>query len=68
LRDGPRPAADRHHPARHGALPSLLIHYHETPITVVNNGHTIQVDYAPGSSIDIERTTYQLIQFHFIRQ
>lgn len=51
--------------ARHGALPSLLIHYHETPITVVNNGHTIQVDYAPGSSIDIERTSYQLIQFHF---
>ena len=51
--------------ARHGSLPSLIIHYHETPISVVNNGHTIQVDYDPGSSIDIDRTSYQLIQFHF---
>ena len=32
---------------------------------MVNNGHTIQVAYDPGSSLEIEGTRYQLIQFHF---
>jgi carbonic anhydrase len=47
------------------SLPSLALHYQETRISVVNNGHTIEVAYDPGSSLDIEGTRYQLIQFHF---
>ena len=47
------------------SLPSLALHYHKTRLYVVNNGHTIQVAYDPGSSIQIEGTSYQLIQFHF---
>jgi carbonic anhydrase len=47
------------------SLPRLSLHYQETQVSVVNNGHTIQVAYDPGSSLDIEGTRYQLIQFHF---
>ncbi len=32
---------------------------------VINNGHTIQVDYPPGSYIKINGEIYQLLQFHF---
>jgi carbonic anhydrase len=37
------------------------------PVTgaVVNNGHTIQVNTAPGSSSEIAGTSYDLAQFHF---
>jgi carbonic anhydrase len=48
-----------------GALPSLAIRYQETRITVLNNGHTIQVNYDPGSTIVVDGISYQLIQFHF---
>ena len=33
--------------------------------TVVNNGHAIQVNYGPGSSITIDSTAFALKQFHF---
>lgn len=45
-----------------------------TPITfsykpggreVLNNGHTIQVNYAPGSSITVDGKSFELKQFHF---
>ena len=39
--------------------------YHAAPLKVINNGHTIQVDYAPGSSIVRDGKTYELVQFHF---
>jgi len=32
---------------------------------VFNNGHTIQVNYLPGSSIDIDGQSFELKQFHF---
>lgn len=32
---------------------------------VVNNGHTIQVNLPPGSSLDVGGTAYELLQFHF---
>lgn len=43
----------------------LEIAYQETPITLTNNGHTIQVNYEPGSTITFDGTTYELLQFHF---
>jgi carbonic anhydrase len=39
--------------------------YHAFPIKILNNGHTIQVNAAPGSSITIGETKYELAQFHF---
>lgn len=34
-------------------------------LSIVNNGHTIQVNAARDSSIDVEGKTYKLLQFHF---
>lgn len=39
--------------------------YKLSPLHVVNNGHTIQVNYAPGSFVTFNGNTYQLVQFHF---
>ena len=34
-------------------------------MTIVNNGHTIQANYAEGSSNTVEGKKYNLLQFHF---
>jgi carbonic anhydrase len=39
--------------------------YKDTPLTIENNGHTIQVNYAPGSYAMIGGKKYELKQFHF---
>ncbi|MEO5359487.1 MAG: carbonic anhydrase [Nitrospirota bacterium] len=41
------------------------VNYKAVPLKMINNGHTIQVNYAPGSTITIYGKTYQLVQFHF---
>lgn len=46
-------------------LKPIVFHYGSTPVDVVNNGHTIQVNYAPGSTITVDNHTYNLLQFHF---
>lgn len=33
--------------------------------SIVNNGHTVQVNYAPGSYITVDGERYELKQFHF---
>lgn len=47
----------------------LKFNYQRIPLTVKNNGHTIQVDYSGGSSggssMEIDGETYRLLQFHF---
>jgi len=39
--------------------------YKPTPLVVVNNGHTIQVNYGQGSSVNVNGEKYSLLQFHF---
>src|SRR5262245_5841664 len=51
--------------AKRADLPSIQFAYQPTPLHIVNNGHTIQVNYAPGSFITIGDKRYQLTQFHF---
>jgi len=46
-------------------LPTIQFAYQPTPLHIVNNGHTIQVNYAPGSFITVGDKRYQLKQFHF---
>lgn len=46
-------------------LPDIVFDYQDATGTVINNGHTIQVDYPAGSSITIDGTQYNLLQFHF---
>jgi carbonic anhydrase len=43
----------------------IAFNYKSSPLNVVNNGHTIQVNYAPRSTISIDGTEYALLQFHF---
>jgi hypothetical protein len=46
-------------------LPELQIDYHDTPLRVVNNGHSIQVNYQQGSWVEVDGKRYELMQFHF---
>lgn len=43
----------------------LHLHYDAEGTEVLNNGHTIQVNYKPGSSVEIDGHVYELKQFHF---
>ncbi|ACB53676.1 putative carbonic anhydrase [Crocosphaera subtropica ATCC 51142] len=40
-------------------------HYQPTPLVINNNGHTIQINYEPGSYAMINGKKYELKQFHF---
>src|SRR6185503_11689240 len=51
--------------AKAADLPAIAFDYKPSPLKVIDNGHTIQVNYAPGSSIDVGGTRYALVQFHF---
>jgi carbonic anhydrase len=39
--------------------------YQPTALQLLNNGHTIQVNYDPGSAMAVDGKTYELKQFHF---
>jgi carbonic anhydrase len=51
--------------AKAADLPAIKFDYKPSPLKVIDNGHTIQVNYAPGSSIEVGGTRYELLQFHF---
>ena len=46
-------------------LAQITFDYQSAPIKVVNNGHTIQVNYSGDSKITIGSKAYKLLQFHF---
>lgn len=46
-------------------LPQLDIKYRDVPLKVLNNGHTVQVNYPLGSYIKVGGHRYELLQFHF---
>jgi carbonic anhydrase len=43
----------------------FVFEYEDTPLSVLNNGHTIEVEYEAGSSMTINGDQYRLLQFHF---
>ena len=46
--------------------PSILrVAHHEHVADVINNGHTIQINYAGADTLTIANDTYALAQFHF---
>lgn len=51
--------------AKREALPLIQFDYKSAPLKVINNGHTIQVNASPGSSITVGDKKYELKQFHF---
>lgn len=50
--------------AREG-LSEIVFEYAPSPISIQNNGHSIQVDYQAGSGIVLDGIRYGLVQFHF---
>lgn len=47
-------------------LPGLEFAYEPvSPATVVNNGHTIQINVPEGSTLTFDGKTYHLLQYHF---
>ena len=50
---------------RKGDLPSLLFNYKPSPLRIVDNGHTIQVNYEPGSFVTVSGTRYELVSLDF---
>lgn len=45
----------------------IKVNYRPIPLKLLNNGHTIQVNAAPGNTLTVGSETYELLQFHFHR-
>ena len=48
-------------------LDAVQFDYKPSAFKVVDNGHTIQVNVAPGNSIEVMGQRFELVQFHFHR-
>lgn len=48
-------------------LPALDFSYDKTPLRMINNGHSIQINCAKGNFVTFGENKYELIQFHFHR-
>jgi carbonic anhydrase len=48
-----------------GPAEAIQFSYQPSSATVINNGHTIQVDVYGDNAITVRGSTYKLIQFHF---
>jgi carbonic anhydrase len=46
-------------------LPPIQFEYKPSVLHIINNGHTIQINYAHGSFIKVGDKRYELKQFHF---
>jgi carbonic anhydrase len=46
-------------------LEPIRFDYRPSPLRIIDNGHTVQVNYAEGSSIMVSGVRYDLKQFHF---
>lgn len=46
-------------------LKDVEFSYKPSALNIINNGHTVQVNYDQGSSIKVNGVDYQLAQFHF---
>ncbi|HEX8817558.1 MAG TPA: carbonic anhydrase [Terriglobales bacterium] len=51
--------------AKAADLPAIQFDYKPAPLHIINNGHTIEIDYPAGSSITVGDKKYELKQFHF---
>ena len=46
-------------------LQPILFDYKPSPLRIIDTGHTVQVNYAEGSTITVAGERYELKQFHF---
>lgn len=49
------------------ALDAVQFEYHPSAFRVLDNGHTVLVNVAPGNAIEVMGKRYELVQFHFHR-
>ena len=49
------------------ATATIKLDYKPGPLKLLNNGHTIQVVAAPGSTMSVGGVSYELLQYHFHR-
>jgi carbonic anhydrase len=48
-------------------LPPIEFHYRPASLDIIDNGHTIMINYGPGSFMTVGAKKYELKQFHFHR-
>ncbi|HWC18962.1 MAG TPA: carbonic anhydrase family protein [Terriglobales bacterium] len=53
--------------AKKAALPPIRFEYKPSPLHIIDNGHTIMINYRPGSFVWVGDKKYALKQFHFHR-
>ncbi len=46
-------------------LANISFHYQPSALNILNNGHTVQVNYDAGSYIELDNTRYDVLQFHY---
>jgi len=46
-------------------LTNISFHYQPSKVNILNNGHTVQVNYDTGSYIELEGVRYDVAQFHY---
>lgn len=51
--------------AEKGEAEPITFDYQPSNLDIANNGHTIQISYAPGSKISVDGKDYEVVQFHF---
>jgi len=52
-------------PTKDVDLDPLIFRYNTSSLNVIDNGHSVQVNVMPGSTLKFEGKTYELKQFHF---
>ena len=48
-------------------LPEIVFEYKPSPLRIIDNGHTVMINYQSGSYVMVGDQRYQLKQFHFHR-
>ena len=46
-------------------LTNIVFNYQPSEVKILNNGHTVQVNYDSGSFIELDAVRYDLLQFHY---
>ncbi len=46
-------------------LSNITFHYQPSKVNILNNGHTVQVNYDAGSYIELDGARYDVAQFHY---
>lgn len=46
-------------------LENIVFYYQSSEVRILNNGHTVQVNYDPGSYIEADGQRYNVVQYHY---